>query len=265
MLQQLVRQTMRLLFPVTCDACGEPLGGDPVPFFCHDCWSLIRPFEGPSCPRCHKPFASASSLVMSPTHECRQCRTSPPAYSQAWAPYPYCPPLQEAIALFKFRGKVGLAGALGRLLIEALPPTLVGDLVIPVPLHPDRLRNREFNQSLLLADRIATHLALPLDYRSLVRIRDTAPQTTLTRTARLQNMRSAFAVPKPSRISGKRILLVDDVLTTGTTANACAKVLLKAGAADVTLLALARSVDQGMIPDIRLPPSAFNQRSLGDN
>lgn len=265
MLIRLVRQSVRLLFPMACEGCAEPLGGDPIPFFCQDCWSLIRPFEGPSCPRCHRPFASSAALIASPTHECRQCRTCPPSYSQAWAPYPYCPPLQEAMALFKFRGKVGLADALGGLLIKALPAGLVGDLVMPVPLHQNRLRSREFNQSLLLADRVATHLRLPLDYRSLVRARDTAPQTTLPRTARLDNMRRAFAVSRPTRVAGKQILLVDDVLTTGTTANACAKVLRQAGAAGVTVLALARSVDQGLIPDNRLPASAFNQTPLGDN
>jgi ComF family protein len=175
-----------------------------------------------------------------------------------WAPYAYCPPLQDAIGLFKFRGKVGLADGLGRLLTDALPDGLSADVVMPVPLSPARLRTREFNQSLLLADRVAARLVLPLDYVSLIRTVDTLPQTTLPRSARIHNLRQAFAAQHPERILGKHILLVDDVFTTGTTVNECAKVLCRAGAQCVTVLALARSVDPGVIPDNQLPVSAFN-------
>jgi len=176
-----------------------------------------------------------------------------------WAAYAYCAPLQEAIALFKYRGKVVLANALGALLAQALPADLNADLLMPIPLHPDRLRQREFNQSLLLADRVGPVLRRPVSYRNLVRIVDTDPQTTLPRSARLQNLHQAFALRAPGEVTGKRVLLIDDVFTTGTTANECAKVLLKAGAKDVAVLTLARSVDAGMVPETWLPPSAFDQ------
>jgi ComF family protein len=165
--------------------------------------------------------------------------------------------------LFKFRGKVGLVAGLGRLLTATLPSGLLADAVIPVPLSSARLRTREFNQSLLLADRVAAHLGLPVDYLNLIRVLDTAPQTTLPRSARLQNVRQAFALKDPGRIVGKRILLVDDVFTTGTTVNECAKVLCEAGAQAVTVLALARSVDLGFIPDSQLPAAAYDTNLRG--
>ena len=255
----ILRQATRLVLPSDCTTCEQPLTDDPTPFFCRQCWELIRPLQGPSCPRCHRPFASPFATTHSPTHECHDCRTRTPHYSQVWAAYAYCAPLQEAIALFKYRGKVVLADALGALLARALPADLNADLLMPIPLHPDRLRQREFNQSLLLADRVGPVLRRPISYRNLVRIVDTDPQTTLPRSARLQNLHQAFALRAPGEVTDKRVLLIDDVFTTGTTANECAKVLLKAGAKDVAVLTLARSVDAGMVPETWLPPSAFDQ------
>jgi ComF family protein len=147
--------------------------------------------------------------------------------------------LQDAIRLFKYHGKVALADALGDLMWAALrqPPDV--DLIMPVPLHPSRLREREFNQSLLLADRLNRRLRLPLSHTNLVRLRRTEPQTELSRAERLKNLRKAFAVLRPGEVADKRVLLVDDVMTTGTTVNECAKALRKAGAADVYVGTLA--------------------------
>jgi len=256
----LLRQASRLLLPLHCATCEQPLTDDPTPFFCRRCWGLIRPLQGPSCPRCHRPFASPSATLHSPTHECHDCRTRDPHYTQVWAVYAYCSPLQDAIALFKYRGKVALAHSLGALLAQALPDNLTIDLLMPIPLHANRLRQREFNQSLLLADRIRPVLKKPVSFRNLVRIVDTDAQITLPRSARLQNLRKAFALRAPQDIVGKRILLIDDVFTTGTTANECAKTLIEAGAADVAVLALARSVDAGTVPDAWLPPAACDRR-----
>ena len=114
------------------------------------------------------------------------------------------------------------------------------DLVMPVPLHPTRLRTREFNQSLLLADRIARRLGLPLSFEHLERIRETRPQTELDRKDRARNVRRAFIVREPEGLKGRRVLLVDDVLTTGSTVNDCARALHRAGAASISVLTLAR-------------------------
>jgi ComF family protein len=134
-------------------------------------------------------------------------------------------------------------------MINALPGEIDVDVVIPIPLHPSRLRAREFNQSLLLADQLSQHLALPVSATNLVRITATDPQTALTRQARLQNLRKAFEVRRPQSLAGKRILLVDDVFTTGTTLNECAKTLRKAGSGPVFALTLARTIDTSLVPD----------------
>jgi ComF family protein len=237
----LLRRVLNAAVPTACAACRAPLRDDPIPFFCRACWGTIQPIRGPVCPRCGYPFASTQTLRNGQAHLCGPCRAHPPAYTQAWSLYAYVPPLQKAIHLFKYQRKVGLAGALGRLL-HLHPPFPPLDMVMPVPLHPVRLKEREYNQSLLLADHLNERLALPLSYDNLVRVRQRPPQTELTRRRRLKNLRRAFSVMWPGQIDGKRILLVDDVLTTGTTVNECAKTLRKAGAADVYVITLARTL-----------------------
>ncbi|TAJ22427.1 MAG: ComF family protein [Nitrospirae bacterium] len=241
-LTAVVRQVLHLVLPVDCASCGAALADDPVPFFCRQCWADIRPLTGPTCPRCGRPFASSVTLTHSPNYLCSTCRLRRPAYTGAWSLYPYTPPLQDAIRLFKYRGKVILADALGDLMVAAWAQHPAIDLMMPVPLHPARLREREFNQSLLLADRLHRRLSIPLSYDNLVRLRRTEPQTELSRTARLANLRKAFAVLRPDEVKGKRIVLVDDVMTTGTTVNECAKALRKAGAADIYVGTLARTL-----------------------
>lgn len=238
----LARRLLHAVFPADCASCGARLTDDPVPFFCRTCWAGIKPLSPPSCPRCGLPFASAVALTFSPDHRCLSCRKHPPAFTRAWACYAYEPPLQQAVHLFKYRGKVVLAKALGRLLWQAWPRTPEIDVLMPVPLHPSRLRAREYNQSLLLADQVSRDLRVPLVFDNLVRLRATPPQTELSRTERLANLRRSFAVRRPADVAGKRVLLVDDVMTTGTTFNECAKALRKAGADDVYAVALARTL-----------------------
>ncbi len=245
----LLRHTVRFFLPADCAACGLPLTTDLVPLFCTTCWDTIAPLKLARCSQCDRPLPSPVALTYSPTHRCHHCTVRPPAYEKAWTLYPYLPPLQDAICLFKYRGKVSLSKPLGRLLLHAIPPSLDVDLIIPVPLHPARLREREFNQSLLLADQIATHTVLPISFTNLVRTAPSEPQSTLSRKERMKNLRRAFAVRQPEKITQKRILLIDDVLTTGTTVNECAKVLRKAGAGVVFVLTLARTIESSVVPD----------------
>jgi ComF family protein len=239
---RLLRSLLHVIFPTACAGCQNPLQDDPVPFFCRRCWDKLKPIPGPVCPRCGRPFASPIALLHSPTHQCGACRARPMALTQIWSLFPYQPPLKEAITLFKYRGKLSLTQPLAQAMVEALPALPTLDAIIPVPLHPQRLREREYNQSLLLANRLSHHLGIPLFLACLLRIRPTVPQTSLSRKERLTNLRRAFSVPKPARIQGKRILLVDDVLTTGTTLHECAKTLRRAGSGPVYGLTLARMV-----------------------
>ena len=245
----LIRHAVRFFLPADCAACGMPLTTDPVPLFCKACWETTAPLRLARCSQCDRPLPSPVALTYSPTHRCHHCTVRPPAYAKAWTLYPYLPPLQDAICLFKYRGKVSLAKPLGQLMLKGLPASLDADLVIPVPLHPTRLREREFNQSLLLADQVAQYVGRPLSFTNLVRTAPSEPQSTLSRKERLKNLRRAFAVRQPQSIAQKRILLIDDVFTTGTTVNECAKVLREAGAEAIFVLTLARTIESSVVPD----------------
>ncbi len=238
----LLHRILHTLLPMDCISCKEALFDNAVPYICPPCWKTICILPEPKCPRCHIPFSSSSTLTHSPQHLCGRCRQRPPAYTKACTPYAYQGVLKDAISQFKYHGKVRLARPLAQLMASAwdLPRDLDG--IMAVPLHPTRLREREYNQSLLLAERLSQHLGMPVMWNVLVRTQHTVPQTTLKRSARLKNLRKSFAVTHPDVVSGKKILLVDDVFTTGTTINECAKTLRKAGAEAVYVETLARMV-----------------------
>jgi ComF family protein len=245
----LLRRAIRFFLPVHCSRCGSLLEDDPTPHFCSDCWNTIAHMPDARCARCDRPFPSSSATTYSPNHVCQPCAERPPSYTKAWTLYPYTPPLQDAICLFKYQGKVSLAAPLAALMIARLPPLDSVDVIMPVPLHSEKLRQREFNQSLLLADFIGCRLDIPVAYTNLIRATPTPAQTTLSRKSRLKNLRRAFAVRQPEAIVHKRILLIDDVFTTGTTVNECAKTLRRAGSADVFALTLSRTVETDLVPD----------------
>ena len=240
----LLRCLLHTIFPTNCATatCGDALWDDPIPFFCQRCWSRISPIPSPVCPRCARPFASPSSLSHSPNHECGDCRRRPPFYDHARTPYAYQSPIMEAIGLLKYKGKIQLAPLLAELIARTGPPVVTIDAIVAVPLHPVRLREREFNQSLLLARSLGKRWNLPVLTNVLLRTKLTPRQTSLSRRARLTNLRKCFAVRRPAAIEGKTILVVDDVFTTGTTVNECAKTLRKAGAQSVHVQTLARTV-----------------------
>ncbi|HBH82177.1 MAG TPA: hypothetical protein DDY39_20295 [Nitrospira sp.] len=245
----LLRRATRLCFPIHCAVCGAPLADNLMPHFCTSCWSTPQPMPTARCARCDRPFASSVATAYSPQHLCYSCVDRPPSYTRAWTLYLYTSPLQDAIRLLKYQSKVSLVTPLADLMLTALPHLDHIDLIIPVPLHHERLCQREFNQALLLADRIGRHLNIAISYTNLVRTTAAPPQTTLSRKSRLKNLRHAFAVRRPAQLRNKRILLIDDVFTTGTTVNECAKTLRRAGSADVFVLTLARTMDQHLIPD----------------
>jgi ComF family protein len=211
--------------------------------FCGSCWGLIRLIKPPYCPCCGEPFLSPVALTHSPAYRCGTCRAKPPPFDHARAIGRYEGPLRQAIHLLKYRGKLRLMQPLLRLTLEHFDTHFPGtayDAIIPVPLHRERLMQREFNQAAVLAKGIAAHLNVPARGRLLVRVRSTRPQVELSGSERRQNVRQAFAVTNVAGLEGKQVLVVDDVLTTGATLEEAARTLKVAGATRVDVFALAR-------------------------
>ncbi|MBI3933784.1 MAG: ComF family protein [Acidobacteria bacterium] len=174
---------------------------------------------------------------------CGICRRGAWGFEQARSFGWYEGALREIVRQYKYQRMQPLAKPLGKFLADALERLNAGslDLVLPVPLHRRRERQRGFNQAGLLAERVGKLCDIRRGGKDCVRVRDTPPQTGLRGAARRRNVKGAFAVPHPERIHGLRILLVDDVLTTGATADACARALKQAGAQGVWVLTLARA------------------------
>jgi ComF family protein len=176
---------------------------------------------------------------------CGACRSRRPGFAYARAALRYGEIAREAIHAFKFGGRRGLANPLGDLLaglgLRALPGA-APDVLVPVPLHPRRARERGYNQALLLARRLERAWGVPVASDALRRAVPTQPQADLDAAARRQNVRDAFAVQSPRLIAGRHVVLVDDVLTTGATAGECARTLSRAGAATVGVVTVARAL-----------------------
>ncbi len=243
------KQFIDIIYPPRCSVCqtflwknratkeGEELA------FCRTCFDAFSEISSPLCPICGRPFGSE----VEEDHLCEDCLRKRPFYDAARAPFSYEGGIMEAIHQFKYGGKTHLDKSLGFLLTSFARRWLNktdGFLMMPVPLHPKRLRERGFNQSLLLARYAAPLLCTELDFLSLRRIRYTQPQTGLKSDERRKNVRRAFDVVDKSAVKGRTVLLVDDVATTGNTLNECARVLRRAGSQEVFCLTLARTKGQ---------------------
>ena len=243
---ELFKRLIDIIYPPRCKVCGEFLGRDGLGgtaralSFCRSCYADIREIPHPRCPVCSRPFASE----VKEDHLCEECIKKAPFYNAIIAPYLYEGALMTAVHRLKYGAKSSLADSLGPLLAR-FAETNVHDpgefLTIPVPLHPKKLRERGFNQSLLLARHVARHLRTELDFLSLRRVKYRLPQTGLGKEERRKNVFRAFRMERPGVVKGKSVLLVDDVATTGSTLNECARVLVHAGCERVICLVLART------------------------
>lgn len=238
----LAEGAMAVVFPPVCPGCGVLMGRHGG--MCAVCWNEIRFIERPWCEVTGQPFdhdrgeglVSAAAIA------------DPPAYQRARAATLYDGPARKLAQALKFSDRTDLAPMMADWMIRAGAELLdQADAIVAVPLHRRRLFGRAYNQSGELARAISVRTGRPLLAGVLERRKATTPQVGLGRTARIANLSGAFAV-EPSRapsIAGKRLLLVDDVLTTGATVNAAAKVLLRAGAAEVSVLSFARVASGG--------------------
>ncbi len=245
----LLNGALNLLLPMSCVACGSVLGTDVKPSrassrICRGCWDSIDLLRPPYCPCCGVPFSSEFALSASPDHICGKCREAPPRFDSARSAGLYEGALREIIHAYKFSGLGGLSRDLGKLLGAHLQDRFGScsfDFVTHVPLARRRYRERGFDQAWLLARSLAKNVGLTARPYVLERIRWEASQSKLSETQRRANVRGAFAVRKPEEVEGRHILLVDDVLTTGATADACAGALKTAGAEAVHVYTLART------------------------
>ncbi len=236
-----------LVFPPACVLCGGALEGETragsVRWRGHGlCETCARSLPWPGttcCPTCARPMASP----VTPVHVCGDCLLDPPPFASARALLIYREEIFQVIHQMKYGPKPYLARFFGELMGRVFAPAVNGlapDGLLPVPLHPKRLRQRGFNQASLMARRIERHTGIPVREEFMERSRWTPPQVGLSRADREANVRGAFRVRDPHQVRGKRWLLVDDVFTTGSTLREAAKVLRRAGASQVHVVVLAR-------------------------
>lgn len=235
------RALVHTVLPPTCLACRKPAGA--VGGLCAKCWQGAGFIERPYCERLGTPFPYDSGApLISPG-----AFADPPVYDRARAAMRFGDVARELVHLLKYGDRLDLVKPFGNWMSRAGSEVLAdADALIPVPLHWSRLFQRRFNQSAELARAISRQTKLPVIDDGLVRVRATPPQVGLAREERAKNVHGAFSVQAAAKpkLRKQRIVLIDDVLTTGATANACARVLRRAGVARVDVLTLARVVDQ---------------------
>ena len=234
------RLGLSLLYPPSCLACyGATSAPDTL---CTACWRQMRFIERPYCERLGTPFAQdLGPGLLSP-----EAMADPPVWARARAVAGFDEgPARQLVYRLKYYDRMEIARPLGRWMARAGVELLEeADLLVPIPLHRMRLAHRRFNQSMALAHTISESCGVPVEAFALERAKRSPPQVGLSRIQRAANVQGAFKVPQDKRhlVEGRRIVLVDDVLTSGATSNAAARVLLRAGAAQVDLLVFARVI-----------------------
>ncbi len=231
-----LRTVLDLALPPLCPACRDPVEGQAL---CPACWSKLSFISRPYCERLGIPFVyDPGPGILS-----MEAIADPPAYQRARAAVRFDEISRALVHALKYGDRLDLAPMMGRWISHAGRELLAeADALIPVPLHWRRLWARRFNQSAMLAAAISTARGVPVAAGALKRVKPTAQQVGLSRTERAANVQGAFRVPPEGRgaVAGRRLVLVDDVLTSGATVDGCARALLRAGAANVDVLIFAR-------------------------
>jgi ComF family protein len=230
---------LALVYPEICQLCGNCRATPAEGFICTTCRAQVRFVDPPFCERCGFPYQGQITTVF----ECANCRDIDLGFSFARSAVIAREGLLDIIHRYKYHRAFCFEPFLAELLLSRAIPGLAKakwDIIVPVPLHRAKLREREFNQ----AERLARHLSdatdIPVENGLLRRVLPTQTQTLLSRPERLANVRRAFAIGRRKSLDGQRIVLIDDVFTTGATTSACAKVLRAAGAAEVCVWTVAR-------------------------
>jgi len=232
---------LALLYPEICQLCKAEPATARDGFVGTKCWSRVRFIRPPFCERCGLPFDGDLTTPF----VCSNCQDLDFAFTSARSAVVAQTVVLEAIHCFKYSRALWFETFLADLLIREAAPVLreqSWDFIVPVPLHPVKLRERSFNQAACLARHLGRAAKIPVNEKLLDRVAPTATQTLLTRQQRATNMRNAFAARPKARLTGKRIVLVDDVFTTGATTSACAQALRRAGAAELCVWTVARGL-----------------------
>jgi ComF family protein len=237
-----------LVFAPVCLGCSAPVTTAAVDrIVCATCWSRLRPLPLPRCARCWTPRPTGIPGIPSPP--CGTCAGLPPSLRAVRSSFVHEEPLRQLVHAMKYGGWLKLGESLGKRLAELPMPIEVEEeveIVVPVPLAAARLRQRGYNQALLLAHEIGVRRGWRVEPQMLERVRSSGSQTSLHPSERRANVAGAFAVPPRAsgEVTGQHILLVDDVWTTGATAIACGEALLVAGARSFSVITLARALPE---------------------
>jgi ComF family protein len=252
-----------LVLPAPCRICTRILDtGSPIPF-CHACAkALTQTLPEPLCAQCGRPIVSAAATEGISLPQCHLCRNGMYAFDFARSFGAYTPPMSSAILLLKYGNVTPLGAWFAQHLaglVASQPQRFAADAVVPVPLDRGRLRERGYNQAELIAKPLARLLGIPFRSYLLVRTRPRPNQLRLTRRERWETVRGAYATHQTAQVDKLRVLLVDDVFTTGATLDACSRALKGAGAARVVGLTVARA-----LPLWPAPEAGFADQDLGE-
>ena len=237
MIQQLFETAITFLFPAQCKVCEKNIGLESIPYLCNGCWDSLEIVTPPWCEICG---------IQNVDGVCDVCATNPPRYGKLRTVAFYNAILQRIIHLYKFEKRRSLAKHLSYMMVNHLPNDCnlkEYDYILPIPIHKNRLRERGFNQSTLIAQGISNKIGIAICTDAIIRSRNTSPQSSLTRDARQTNVVGAFEIKNRNLIKGKRILILDDVFTTGATVNEAVNILWNEDPIEIDVLTLARTVN----------------------
>ena len=229
------------IYPAFCQLCGTLRATAAEGYVCAACFKRVRFVKPPFCERCGLPFEGEITTAF----ECSNCREMNLQFSAARSAVVAKDVVLEVIHRYKYHRAIWFEPFLAGLLITAATPEIskaTRDAIVPVPLHPTKEREREFNQATQLARRLGIASGVPMQDRWLRRVQPTRTQTLLTRAERAENVRHAFEAAPGLKLNGERVVLIDDVFTTGATTSACARILKRAGAGDVCVWTVARGI-----------------------
>lgn len=236
-------QILDWIYPRRCPVCDDILGKREQ-YICRNCAGKLKPAEEPRCRKCSRPIRSWTEEY------CAECGKGRHVYEKGYTVYPYHGPIRESLMRFKYSGRQEYAGFYARAIavygrdeILRMRP----ELLVPVPIHRKKLQKRGYNQAEVLARRLAEEIGLPVEHRLVLRKKNTLPQKELSPEERRKNLREAFALRSPERrLPVRRVLLVDDIYTTGSTVDALAGLLKQAGAEEVYFVTVAAGGSPGL-------------------